>query len=132
MVLTGCTYYKRIKRINITRYFELCCWLPKPHAVMYNVSGKTGFDQARYTNKNAGTTLHPMSTTCQDQIEIYVPTGMSGGEERKASVLLADTQRRHATQTIPEHQTTACTITDIHMNYGKTLTDMHARPRRMS
>lgn len=79
--------------------------------MMYNISGKTGFDQARYTNKNSGTTLRCTSEKCQNQIKIYAASRLAYSGEwwrGKPSVLLADTQSRHATQTMPGHpQTTA-------------------------
>lgn len=80
-------------------------------SMMYNISGKTGFDQARYTNKNSGTTQLHMSEKCQNQIKIYAASRLASSGEQwrgKPSVLLANTQSRHATQTMPGHpQTTA-------------------------
>lgn len=78
--------------------------------------GKQGLTKHDIQTKTLAVRSAARLRICQNQIEIYAPSRLADSGERwrgKPSVLLADTQSRHATQTMPEHpQTTAkCTHT---------------------
>lgn len=104
-------------------------------SVMYNISGKTGFDQARYTNKNSGSTQSCTSQKGPSQIEIYTASKLAdlwAQWRGKPSVLLADAQSRHATQTRTSSNHCKGNVTSLTFTSAtKTLKDACATVRMM-